>query len=662
MSVLSERQRAALQSAMARYENDADAPAKPGIERLLRALARAEVGQGTGAAVDARAALAAGEHRLRAAHLLFASGHFGEGLDELEAIDDPHARRLRARLAAALGWNLDALRAIEEGLAAGDEALTLRTRALDIYAGAGCTQGAITSARCIYELDPSLLSVAVQLAWLLCRSGTAAQIQEAKALLTEIDEEATRNFGAPYLLEAGRCLLWCEVPDQAFASFSSCLALESASLSLRATAAAEIAHLHFVAHRDEEAGEMAQRALSMDSSLALARVVVGALSVESGHTERAREHLAKAIASAPDDTLAQSWQAALHLRSGDYEGARDALHATRSDPDGFLFVLGVQRLLVSIRSREKNSPVTEEHRFREVRDGLLHFEEGAAQVISAGEQGPVDALLSRVLQRVGRARRIPPPALRDRGARRRARKAILRIQGLGEGALKAFDAELANAKDDALVRCHRGELAMWLGRYEEAEADLRAAISLDPETRWAYIGLSALALVAGNAEESLMRNEEGIEAMGGTVGAAVHVHRGEALRLLGRFDEARVALDLAHDLHPGRMSVQLNLALLAQATDDEALFAAMFRELQVRAPGLLVDAQRECEGDAPLEVLSRALTMLGANRSSSCITYWVTQPSRRLRFVPTGEAPPIVERELGRLRARFGLHRRSSAV
>jgi tetratricopeptide (TPR) repeat protein len=662
MKALSELQREALQNAMARFEMDTDAPAKPGLEQLLRSLARVQAGQYAGAAADARAALAAGRHRLRGAHLLFAAGHFGEALDELEAIDDPHARRLRTRLATALGWNLDAHRAIEEGIAAGDDSLTLRTRALDIHSGAGCTQQAIEGARALRQLEPSLLAVSVQLAWLLSRSGTVAQIQEAKTVLADMDEEATRAFGARFLLEAGRCLLWCESPDEAHAAFSRCL-MTGPSDSLRAAAMAEIAHLHFVEGRDQEAKGVAQEALSMDTSLPLAWVVLGALGVVSGDVEMAGEHLLKAIACAPHDTLAQSWQAELHLREGAYEEARDALHAKRSDPDSFLFVLGVQRLLVSIRTREKDSPVTEEHRFREVRDGLLHYQSDAAEIMATSDQGQVDALLSRVLQSIGRARRIPPPLFRDRGARRRARAAILRIQSLGEDALEAFDVDLADVQGDALVRCHRGELAMWLGRYEEAEADLRGAIKADPETRWAYIGLSALELVAGNAEEALARNEEGIKAMGGTVGAAVHVHRGEALRLLGRFDEARVALDEAHALHPERISVQLNLALLAHATDDEPSFAAMFDELQRRAPGLLSDALRECEDGEPKTVVLSALRILGANRSSSCISYWATTSSQRRqpRFVPTGESPPIVDQELRRLRAHFGLHRRSEA-
>ncbi|MEM7609168.1 MAG: phytanoyl-CoA dioxygenase family protein, partial [Myxococcota bacterium] len=260
--------------------------------------------------------------------------------------------------------------------------------------------------------------------------------------------------------------------------------------------------------------------------------------------------------------------------------------------------------------------------------------------------------------------------------RDRCRRALQRVAALGDDALAAYDRDELGG--DALVLCHRGELLAWLGRFEDAEAELRAALAVDRRTRWATIGLSAIALHKNGPGRALELLEEGIKAMDGTVGASVHVHRGEALRRLAE-DAAENGLDgtsrrellagskeallVAAQLHPSRVSTFLNLYLVAEASDDATLQRTCARRLFALAAPLLAsaDASLRARGaDASMGALAReSLRISGANRSSTCATF---RTGTRLRALVSSPADPraLQLAALRRLRRSLALEAREA--
>jgi tetratricopeptide (TPR) repeat protein len=226
---------------------------------------------------------------------------------------------------------------------------------------------------------------------------------------------------------------------------------------------------------------------------------------------------------------------------------------------------------------------------------------------------------------------------------------LLRVASEAE-CLAEFDAILARHPGSSLPLCHRGELHLWLGNEAAARADLEAAIAAVEGTRWAYMGLSTLDLVAGDYEACLRRNAEGVAIMQGTEGPAIHVYRGEAKRKLGRVAEAIPELERAVEWHPARASATINLALCYQAVGDQGGWDRLWRRLAgTQAAGLLADAAHELgltiHGDDDWEpddatriaVLERSLEMLGHNRSSGLLSY--RTQGDKLRFVPVWPVP-----------------------
>jgi tetratricopeptide (TPR) repeat protein len=218
---------------------------------------------------------------------------------------------------------------------------------------------------------------------------------------------------------------------------------------------------------------------------------------------------------------------------------------------------------------------------------------------------------------------------------------------------------------------HRGELHLWVGRYDEARADLDAAIARCPQTRWAWYGLACLDLIAGDPERALATCARGIRVMDNTEGPVAYLYRGEAYRLLGRLAEARAQLLRSCTLHPTRLSAWINLALVHGAAGDHSARLAVFRHLAQAAPHFVAEAAAEL-GDQVFEaavltasnpgadvldpLLRGMLAMMRGNRASGCVTYFTSRG--RMRYVaqrPPGEgaAREAQARILGELRRRI---------
>ncbi|MCA9716228.1 MAG: hypothetical protein KC468_16220, partial [Myxococcales bacterium] len=135
--------------------------------------------------------------------------------------------------------------------------------------------------------------------------------------------------------------------------------------------------------------------------------------------------------------------------------------------------------------------------------------------------------------------------------------------------------------------------------------------------------------------------------------------RGEALRLLGRVDEAIVDLEQAIRARPRRISAIINLALARRERGELAATRARFLELATRVPGLMSDATRECgrrlyaptpaalTDDDIQRILARALVMLRGNRGSTLLTYFTGEGRLRLAPIFDRDAirPEALERE-----------------
>jgi YaiO family outer membrane protein len=161
------------------------------------------------------------------------------------------------------------------------------------------------------------------------------------------------------------------------------------------------------------------------------------------------------------------------------------------------------------------------------------------------------------------------PSFDDAYARARA----LANDGQPELALAAYDALLARSPGNVDVLLGRGIAYARLGRWQEAERDLRAAAGAAP----AYADVwSAL----GNTYAWSDQPEQAVDAYTRLIAlqpddAAAYVARGRALRALGRNAEARADLDKARTLGAGGDAFDaLAAALQPRAGNPDATIAA----------------------------------------------------------------------------------------
>ncbi|MBY6204053.1 tetratricopeptide repeat protein [Halomonas denitrificans] len=124
------------------------------------------------------------------------------------------------------------------------------------------------------------------------------------------------------------------------------------------------------------------------------------------------------------------------------------------------------------------------------------------------------------------------------------------LEGDSERAVARFSEALDQAFPDVLVpaRIRRGRALLEQGDVLAAQADFEAALRLAPEAPAALGGLGRAALVDGRAEDAveLLSRSLAIDP----AGTRLYFSLGQALRDLGRVDEARVALDRAGEGEP----------------------------------------------------------------------------------------------------------------
>lgn len=604
---------------------------------------------------------------------------------ELAAADPRAATRAYRELTAAagsLGWDQDVRTLLERAVEAEPNSPRWHAEAVRFHERGRNYEAAAKHARAALELAPTAAGLWMQLAKLCARQGEAQEAGHALAQALEHtppeaqpeDQASARSEAALIALDAG---LW-EIARTHLHWTTQHAPTPEAWVWLGELAAWE--------GDGDEAVSCAERALALAPEHGGAHRLLGGQRLLAGDVADGIERFKRALEADPRDNQAHAWMAQALLAKGDYRGVDRHLRSATMRSGGFFFVAWMLRfMLVAAEDQGQLATITPNR--TEEFGAVLPEAAGelGRRALETRDRAETIAAVELALERMRGNRSIYASYVDDAGLQRvKARTGcrhasrwalqLIRV-ATPEQCLAQFDAIMADYPESSLPVCHRGELALWLGRFDEAKRDLETAIELLAGTRWAYIGLSTFGLLDGDPQASLEMNARGVEAMRNTEGPAVHVYRGEAYRRLGQLDQALAELKKADELHPARASAAINLALTYAALerwDDVEPLWLRLRDDQ--CPGLMGDAARELDlaivGNVGFEasrttivaVLERALAMMGGNRSSGLITYWTA--AGQLRFVskwPHGGAKPHDRDEQRLMQAQDLLNRASGA-
>jgi tetratricopeptide (TPR) repeat protein len=431
------------------------------------------------------------------------------------------------------------------------------------------------------------------------------------------------------------------------------------------TALSRLADLLLWQGEDGTADQLAARALALDPSYAPALRSRGICEIRRQHAHEGLAWLDRGLATRPQDpeTLAWRARALLTMQQDTVDDSYQSSPAYRAVLDvsnlagGFFLPAELLRFQYDAAHMVRCGPNEADGRTGLLRQyvepaipflrrlqsdagDILRSQDGPAQyaLLSAGVEA-LGANYSRLttLRRDGRLERVPASSIRDE-----ALAALGTIRVLPPLEVRAeLERVIARYPESSLPLCYMGELHIWLGDVAEARRWLSRALEHTRTTRWAYIGLSACELLDGAYGKALEVLALGIERMGKTTGAAVYPHRAEALRRLGRWDEARADLERALETSPGRISTWINRGLLEAEVGDERALAVAFEHLRRRVAGMVADAAAELREPAWLDldrlpasaaqrrILDHMLTMLRGNRATGIVTYFRADGSLR---------------------------------
>jgi Flp pilus assembly protein TadD len=147
--------------------------------------------------------------------------------------------------------------------------------------------------------------------------------------------------------------------------------------------------------------------------------------------------------------------------------------------------------------------------------------------------------------------------------------------GSHELAIEEFLAAKELEPDNVEVLAHLAAACGALGRFTEADQAIDRAVSLDPVSVQARVGVAILAFRKGlysAAEEQLKGICEGNPSHG-----PAHFYRGEALNRLGRVDEALETMERTIQLQPRNWRAYHTLGMLYDRKDDRERASEMYR-------------------------------------------------------------------------------------
>jgi tetratricopeptide (TPR) repeat protein len=398
------------------------------------------------------------------------------------------------------------------------------------------------------------------------------------------------------------------------------------------------------------------------------RLRAASVLIERGEGARARRVAIRAIA-APDADVASVLAAANLLMAGwDYRGALFVADRARALPGaaerGAVVRFNVEHRLGFYRESRATLADLDPAHYAELHERQLRV------LVRAGDLDGAAALLEpllafradderlrRVADELDAKRRSTAPA----NARDDARLPLDTIRTAApEHLLARIEAVAARYPESGLPWAHHGEALTWLGRHDEARASLERALAIERRTRWPHYGLAVLDLVEGRPHEAIEWCDRGYAAMGNTDTPFEQAVRAEALRLLGRFEEAAAKLAIAVAAHPRRLATHVNLGLLHAATGRSDGLRAAFGHVAEHAPALLIAGAGDCgvdlwraepgvppwpglDDDERARVLAAVLKRMHGNRSASCLT-WLSD-ERVVRTID-GPLPDVAARHL----------------
>jgi tetratricopeptide (TPR) repeat protein len=193
---------------------------------------------------------------------------------------------------------------------------------------------------------------------------------------------------------------------------------------------------------------------------------------------------------------------------------------------------------------------------------------------------------------------------------------------------RRFDALAEQFAASTHPHLYLAEVLLWRGEVDAASEHIEHAATLPQQSRWVWIGRTAVNNLRGDHAEALETILEGGRRFSGTPGDPVWSNRAEALLRLGRVEEAAEDLRVATQRNPRRVSAWLLDALVKVRQGDVEGARASCRQVLDRAPLVWEAAWDQTgRGARPEEALGdeatieAALRALRGNRSATVITF-----------------------------------------
>ena len=365
-----------------------------------------------------------------------------------------------------------------------------------------------------------------------------------------------------------------------------------------------------------------------------ARLIEGALTILEGQPQAGLDLLESIETSSPARLELLLWKAEAQLALGQPKQALDCIdeHIIRENS----LVAYLLKLFVLLES-EPAETLSSTLGSRTFLDGLVRDVLPtlcAPERIDAVREDPAEfaALIRELLDDMGGNRGPNPTWCRRIGGqaarlerievRRSGREAavdnLIQIRNQpADAVLAGFEAVMAEYPTSPHPYTYRGELLIWLGRYEDALASFDEADARAP-TRWSYVGRAAVYDLIGESDKADHWTRVGIAQFGELQTATSHVYRGERLRKLRAWPEAQRDLEVALEHKVRRIGARINLTLVYSALGENhaADRDRQLERLQIDAPAFLWEVGARAGREIDESMLLAMLDLMVGNRSS----------------------------------------------